>query len=212
MLTSASISEPTSLMTEQPRQFKLSFTAIALGLREASEVLSLWRLTSDWDEAAKLAIEENSFQKGSSASTRRIFRELRQRLEFLDPHTVEQFEQVSTDEQKAILLIAACKCYPFLFEFIQSTLADKLAVFDYAVSTEDFDLYWNHTEIDHPELEDIADSTRKKIRQVTFRLLTEAGLLSSPRQPQMTPIHISPAIEAVLLREGAIYRQAFLIT
>jgi hypothetical protein len=197
---------------DQSSQFKLSFTAIALGLREAEAMLGLWRHERDWDGVGEAAVEGNIFQKSSSASTRRIFRELRQRLEFLDPQTLEQFDQVSTDEQRAILLIAACKCYPFLFDFIHSTLADKLAVFDYAVSTEDFDLYWNRTEIDHPELEDIADSTRKKIRQVTFRLLTEAGLFSSTRQPQMTPIHISPAIEAVLLREGAIYRQAFLIT
>lgn len=199
-------------MTEQSRQFKLSFTAIALGLREASEVLSLLRSTGCWEATASLAVEENPFQKSTSSSTRRIFREVRQRLETLDPSTLEQFEEVSSDDQKAILLIAACKCYPFLFDFIRSTLAEKSQVFDFHLSKEDFDVFWNRSLIDSKELESIADSTRKKIRQVTFRLLAEAGVISSTRDPQITPIQISPAIEAVLLREGTKYRQAFLTT
>ena len=198
--------------TDPSSQFKLSFTAIALGLREAGEVLSLWRATGGWDEAAKRAVEDNPFQKSSSSSTRRIFREVRQRLQTLNSQTLEQYSDVSTDDQKAILLIAACKCYSFLFDFIRSTLAEKWVVFDYQLSIEDFDTYWNRTLIDHPELEGIADSTRKKIRQVTFRLLAEAGLLSSTRAPQITPIHLSPIVEGILNREGAIYRQAFLTT
>lgn len=194
----------------QSSQFKLSFTAIALGLREASAILSLWREEKDWDALAVIAVEGNIFQKSSSASTGRIFREIRQRLQTLHVSTLEEFEDASTDDQKAILLIAACKCYPFLFDFVRSTLADKLVVFDYGVSKEDFDIFWNRSQLDHPALEGIAESTRLKIRQVTFRLLAEAGLLTSTKAPQMTPIYISPAIEATLGREGESYRAAFL--
>lgn len=197
-------------MADQPQKLKLSFTAIALGHREAGEVMSLLRASGDWDAAASLAIEENPFQKSASASTRRIFREVRQRLQTLDESTLERFQDANSDDQKGILLIAACKCYSFLFDFIRTTLADKLVVFDYRVSKEDFDIFWNRSLFDHPELEGIADSTRLKIRQVSFRLLAETGLLSSTRNPQITPIHISPTIEAVLSREGETYRQAFL--
>jgi len=197
-------------MADQPQKLKLSFTAIALGQREAGEVLSLWTTAGDWDVAASLAIEENPFQKSTSASTRRIFREVRQRLQTLDKETLGSFADGTSDEQKAILLIAACKCYPFLFDFIRTTLADKLVVFDYQVGKEDFDIFWNRSLLDHPELEEIANSTRLKIRQVTFRLLAEAGLLTSTRNPQITPIHISPATESVLSLEGPAYREAFL--
>lgn len=197
-------------MADQSQTFKLSFTAIALGHREAVEVISLLGVAGDWDAAAALAIEENPFQKRTSNSTRRIFREVRQRLETLNTTTLEQFQDASNDDQKAILLIAACKCYPFLFDFICTTLADKLMVFDYQVGKDDFDIFWNRSLLDHPELEGIADSTRLKIRQVAFRLLAEAGLLSSTRNPQITPIHISPATEPVLSLEGPGYREAFL--
>lgn len=200
------------MSASRSERFKLSYTSIALGLREAGVVLSYWNADHDWEAAGEIAVEDNAFQKSSSASTRRIFREIRQRLQTLTPETLEQFEEVSIDDQKAILLLAACKCYSFLFDFVRTTLTDKLVVFDYRVNEEDFDKYWNYCTIDHPELEDIADSTRKKIRQVTFRILVEAGLLSSTRCPQMSVVNISPVIEHILDREGPHYRQVFLTT
>lgn len=197
-------------MVEQEQKLKLSFTALALGLRETEVALSLFDRSEDWKIAAKIADDENAFQLTSSASTRRVFREVRQRLEVLDHQTWEAFVDGSVDDRRAILLIAACKCYPFIFNFIRTTLADKLAVFDYNLSQSDFDSYWNQAALEHPELENMTDSTRKKIRQVTFRILAEAGLLTETRNPQITAIPISPIIETVLRREGEIYREAFL--
>lgn len=199
-----------SAMSSQKNNLKLSFTSIALGLREAETALALFERTGDWKEAANVAIEENSFQLTSSASTRRVFSEVRQRLETLTPETLEAFHDSYTNDRRAILLIAICKCYSFIFEFIRSTLADKVTVFDYGLSQADFDAYWNASALEHPELEEITDSTRKKIRQVVFRLLTEAGLLTETKDPQITPIPIPSSIEAVLHREGEIYREVFL--
>ena len=174
--------------------------------------MPLWKIQKNWDIIADTVVESNLFQKSNSASTRRIFREIRQRLQNLDEQTLEDFDQFTRDEQKIVLLIAACKCYPFLFDFIQTVLANKLMVFDHHLKQEDFDAFWNRSQVDYPELEKIADSTRKKIRQVTFRLLAEAGLLSSTQTPQITPIQFPATIEGVLQREGEIYRGALLIS
>lgn len=189
---------------------KLSFTAVALGLREANAVLSLYLDVANWELAAVQAVNENILQKGNRASTRRIFREVRQRLQMLKQDTLVEFMDANADDQKSILLIAACKCYPFLFDFIRTTIADKCAVFDYRVEKQDFDAYWNRSILDHQCLETIADSTRLKIRQVTFRILAEADLFSSTSNPQITPIQPSPFILSVLEREGTLYGQAFL--
>jgi hypothetical protein len=198
------------VVKDQKSSFKLSFTSLALGLQEASAALNLYRETGDWDQAAIRAVEKNVLQKNNSASTRRIFREIRQRLQTLDEDTLNYFLDANTEDQKAILLIAACKCYPFLFDFIRITLADKYTVFDYRVGKEDFDTYWNRSSLEHPSLEEVSDSTRLKIRQVTFRLLAEAGLLSSTKDPQITPIQLSSMMLTILGREGNLYCQAFL--
>ena len=197
-------------MVAPEHKLKLSFTALALGLRETEVALSVFDRSGDWKAAASMAVEENAFQLTSSASTRRVFREVRQRLEVLDPQTREAFVDGSADDRRSILLIAACKCYSFIFDFVRTMLANKVAVFDHNLSQSDFDAYWNQATLEHPELEDISESTRKKIRQVTFRLLAEAGLLTGTRPPRITVIPISPTVEAVLRREGDIYREAFL--
>lgn len=189
---------------------KLSFTALALGLREAAVALELYNKSSDWQDAAQLAVASNPFQLNSSASTRRVFREVRQRLEMLEPETLDAFTDGSADDRRAILLIAVCKCYPFIFDFIRTTIAEKVTVFDYKLTASDFDAYWNHASLEHPELEGLTTTTRKKIRQVMFRMLAEARLLTETRNPQISAIPISPTIETVLRREGGIYREAFL--
>lgn len=197
-------------MVTSENRLKLSFTAVALGLREAEAALLLLKRCASWKEASDLAIEENAFQLTSSASTRRVFREVRQRLEMLEPETLEAFTDGSADDRRAILLIAVCKCYPFIFDFIRTTLAEKVTVFDDNLTASDFDAYWNRVALEHPELEEITTTTRKKIRQVMFRMLAEAGLLTETRNPQISAIPISPTIETVLRREGGIYREAFL--
>ena len=198
------------MIKDQNSSFKLSFTSLALGLQESNTALALFRKTGSWDQAARLAVKENALQKNNSASTRRVFSEIRQRLQTLDEDTLNDFLDANSDDRKAILLIAACKCYPFLFEFIRTTLADKYAVFAYRVGKGDFDTYWNRSRLEHPSLEEVSDSTRLKIRQVTFRLLAEAGLLSSTKDPQITPIQLSSMMLTILGRERNLYCQAFL--
>ena len=64
--------------------------------------------------------------------------------------------------------------------------------------------------MDYPELEDIALSTKKKLKQVLIRLLAEAGLLTETENPWITPISPPGRIEEVFEREGREYRDAFL--
>lgn len=191
-------------------ELKLSFTALALGLREAEAVVPLWLELKDWPTVGQRVIEGNLFQKASGASTRRIFRELRQRLQQLLPDTLEAFNESGVEQKRQILLVAACKCYPFLFQFITGPLRDKLAVFDTRFRSEDFDIYWNHLAVESEAFDAFTDSTRKKIRQVLIRLLAEAGILSSTRSPHITPIHLTERMREILQPEGQSYLQVFL--
>ena len=89
-------------------------------------------------------------------------------------------------------------------------LKDKLQVFDEVLIDEDFNNYWNTKAVDIPELDEVAQSTRKKVKQVLIRLLVEAGILSKTNNPLITPIYPTTRIENLLAREGANYRAAFL--
>ena len=191
-------------------ELRLSFTALALGLREMEVVVPLYLEHSKWEEVGKLVNDENLFQLTSQASSIRVFREVRQRLQTLDQETLEIFTELNLDEKRAIALIAACKKYPFIFDFIRITLKDKIQVFDQTLREEDLDVFWNTQTIEHPELEDIAETTKKKLKQVLVRLLAEAGILSSTENPWITPVSPPGRIEEVFEKEGLVYREAFL--
>lgn len=191
-------------------EVKLSMTALALGLREAEAVVPVWLESRDWHLVGEQVLAENLLQKPSAASTRRIYRELCQRLQMLQPATLEAFSEGGADERRQILFLAACKTYPFLFHFITGPLRDKLAVFDTMVRSEDFVVYWNHLALESPALDDLKESTRKKVHQIVIRLLSEAGLLSSTRNPHITPIHLTARMREILSAEGTAYLQVFL--
>ena len=116
---------------------------MALGLREMEVVVPLYLEHSNWEEVGKLVNDENLFQLTSQASSIRVFREVRQRLQTLDPETLEIFTELDLDEKRAIALVAACKKYPFIFDFIRITLKDKIQVFDQTLREEDLDVFWN---------------------------------------------------------------------
>ena len=198
---------PNSTENHQP---KLSFTALALGLREMEVVVPLLLEHSDWDAVGKLVIGQNLLQLTSPASSVRVFREVRQRLQTLDPETLKIFTELDLDEKRSVALIAACKNYSFIFDFIRITLKDKVQVFDQTLREEDLDVFWNYQTIEHPELEEIADSTKKKLKQVLVRLLAEAKLLNSTEDTWITPVTPTSRLESILKIEGAQYRDTFL--
>ena len=61
---------------------------------------------------------------------------------------------------------------------------------------EVFDSFFNHKSDWHPELEKIQPSTRKKLRQVLFRMLSEADLLTADNM--IAPAMLSPDLIALI--------------
>lgn len=189
---------------------KLSFTAIALGLNEFEVLIRLREDTDSWDAVNTRVHADNLLKQTSPASVTRVLREVRQRIQCLASATCSNFLKWGYEERRAIALIAACKCYPFIFNFIRGTLRDKVQVFDHHLHDSDFDVYWNGVAIKYPALDDTAETTKKKLKQVLIRLLVEAGLLLETRNPLITPLIPPPRLDEVFAVEGNEYREAFL--
>ena len=190
---------------------KLSFVSIALGFNECEELISHYFLARNWNKVAEEVYSQNLLKKNAASSTKRIFRELRQRLETLDSSTLDRFMEASFEDKKLILLLSIFKCYSFVFDFARVTLCDKLIVFDFKVTPEDFNSFWNTMSVEHPELDKMTVTTRKKVRQVMLRIFVEAGLLLDTKNPIITPRPLSPLMESIITTEGEEYRIGFLL-
>ena len=83
----------------------------------------------------------------------------------------------SADERAAMSWLAMLKYNAFVFEFAAESLRDKLAARDATLRPSDYETFIDSKSAAHPELFGLKESSRKKVRAVLRRMLTEAGLL-----------------------------------
>ncbi|MCB1062257.1 MAG: DUF1819 family protein [Verrucomicrobiae bacterium] len=62
----------------------------------------------------------------------------------------------------------------------------------------------------HPELMELSDTTAKKIRQVTLRILTEGEILSATEPSRITPAILTESVASVIRAEDPALLRPFL--
>jgi hypothetical protein len=72
-----------------------------------------------------------------------------------------------------------CKTYNFIRDFSTEVLHERFLTMQRFLTEEDYFAFYLHKLDEHPELEEITDSTRTKLRTQVFRMLREAGLINS---------------------------------
>ena len=191
-------------MTDQP--YKLSFTAGSL-LHKDSVLLakSLLRI-GNWEDTRKQAIANNLLQSRTVSTAIRTIREVGHRLQTLSTPELELLVNGSSDEQAQILWIAICRYYRLIAEFASDVVREKFLSMSYQLEEEDFDFFFNKKAELYDELEETQQVTRNKLKQVVFRMLREAGLISDDRR--ILPTILSSQIKKLIAYQG---RQAFLI-
>lgn len=169
------------------RAYKLSFTSASLYLSESIKIAHTYLETKDWDLTKAIVQKENILQSRTKSSSVRLYQELAQRLQTLSQNQIELFVEGSLQEQKQLLWFAVCQCYDFIKEFAIEVLLEKYLVLDYELREFDYDSFFNRKADWHIELDQITDTTRDKLKQVLFRMLKEADLISdiSGIQPAM---------------------------
>ena len=105
-------------------------------------------------------------------------REIIQRLGSLTDEQLTLLSEGNLTEQKYLLWFAVCKTYDFIREFSTEVLRERFLARSTRIAELDYDAFFNRKADWHDELEKITTSTRKKLRQVMFLMMREAGLLT----------------------------------
>ena len=151
----------------------------------------------DVSAAREIAVGRNLVQQRTTASTERVTREVIQRLAALPASGVELVARGSGDDSRHIMWLAACLRYDFLRDFGREVIRDRYTSGRSFINYEDFDTFWNLQSSWVDALRDAAASTRGKLRQNTFRMMREAGLLSDDHH--VLPVLLSPSAAAVIV-------------
>lgn len=139
----------------------------------------LLRVERDWQEVARRATEDNLLRKRTAASRTRILREIRYRLEQFTQRELEFFCDADSRQQRQLLFIAICQRFRFIGEFVEEVLRPKALAMDHQLYPADFARFFDRKGADAPEIDELTDKSRAKIKQVLIRMLAEAGLLDS---------------------------------
>ncbi|WP_306532719.1 DUF1819 family protein [Geobacter sp.] len=156
----------------------MSFTAGGLLLRESVEIAELFLTRGDWKAVRYMALNQNLIQSRTASSSKRVCREICLRLEELHEAELNILVEGSLQEQQQILWVCICRRHRFVYEFASQIIREKYLQINLDLRPEDYDAFFNAKAEWHDELEQLTESTRNKLRQVVFRMLREADLLT----------------------------------
>ncbi|MBJ6802707.1 DUF1819 family protein [Geomonas propionica] len=160
-------------------RYIMSFTTGGLFHRESVKLATLYLDLRDWDSVRKKVIAENLLQTRTLNTLNRLCREVVSRLKTLSVGELELLADGSSQDQTFLLWLAACRRYKFIADFAVEMLRERYITLKADLTYTDFDSFFNQKSEWHSELDEISLATRRKLRQVLFKMLREADLLSA---------------------------------
>jgi len=160
-------------------RYSMSFTTGGLFHRESVKLAALYFNLDDWNSVRDKVVAENLLQTRTLSTLQRVCREIVSRLRTLSPSELECLVEGSHQEQAYLLWLAICRRYRFIADFAVEVLRERFITLKADLTHEDFDSFFNRKSEWHSELDEITPTTRSKLRQVLFKILREADLLTA---------------------------------
>jgi len=193
-------------------KYQLSFSSGSLLIPESIQIASVFRQLNNWTQTRQKVLKENLLKKDKLKTTITLFREIQNRLSMLTNDQIDYLIETYFDEQVKLLFLGVCKCYPFMAEFVIEVLRSKILTFNDSLSSIDYDRFFEMKEEIHPELESLTDSSKKKNRQVVFKILAEAGIIESVKIKRITPSFLSKEIKKIVVKDNPAWLKVFLLS
>lgn len=163
----------------------MSFSTGGLLLNESVEVARLHVSDAPWEDTIRQAIEAGTTALPKTASNRRTLREISNRLLTLtDTERDFLIDHADRADRQALLWLATCRAYRFIREFAVEVIRERYLSYQYDLPLESFDILLDEKAEWDDHLASLTSSTRLKLRQVLFRIMREAGVISQTGQIQ----------------------------
>ena len=183
------------------KQYSMSFTTGGLFHQESVKLAELYLELNDWRAVRDTVLSENLLQARTLTTSKRICREIISRLSTLDTTELSLLVHANSKDQGYLLWLAVCRCYSFIADFAVEVIRERYVSMNNDLRHEDFDSFLNGKSEWQAELDDLQPATKKKLRQVLFRNLHEAGLLSAKNMIQ--PVDLQSQVLRDIARHSA---------
>lgn len=151
---------------------------------ESIRVAEVYAALQDWGAVRERVIAENLLQTRTQNTLQRFCREVISRLKLLYEAELALLANGTQQEQRYLLWVAICRRYHFIGDFAKEVVRERYLSLTMTLPPTEFDAFFNRKADWHEELDRIAPATRGKLRQVLFKMLREADLLTTDHKIQ----------------------------
>lgn len=177
------------MMTDTPRRsrYALSFTSGALLTTEAALIAPVYLSNHDWVSTRAQVKNDNLLKSRVASSATRLLGALIPRIQLLSDTELQIVADGTSTERGHLMWAAACRRYGLIGEFAEEVLRERFLTLAGTVSYVEYDSFYRAKAMWHDELDEVTGLSYRKLRQVLFRMMVEAGLLTKQG-------HIEPAL------------------
>ncbi len=186
-------------------KYDFSFTASSLRLNEMLLVASATVNGIEVDYT-------NDLGAGKSSTGKRMLSEFKKRISHLTPLQLDVLLNGDLITQKQLSLVSICKSYSFIKEFIVEVVREKVLIYDYQITDGDYISFYRRKFDLHEEMESLTELTEKKIKQVTFKILEQAGLINDIKNRIIQPQIIDYKLIKALVQDNPNWLKVLLVS
>jgi len=178
----------------------MSFTSGGLLFNESLRVAEIYLEKKDWNLVRDKVLKNNILQARTESSLKKITRYVISRLMLLTADQLKLLINGSRQEQNFLLWLGVCKRHEFIKDFAVEIIREKYLRFNYELTQHDYDIFYNHKSEWHSELEKLNETTRKKLRQVLFRIIREAEVVTG--EGMIVPVFFTGGLTKVIIKDN----------
>lgn len=191
-------------------KYILSFTAASLLAHESQEVANAFLQIKDWEHVQKEFVDNNLLQRGTVATRKREFNEIKKRLLTLTTDQLAYFQNANSSEIKLLSFLGCLKLYGFIFDFVSEIMRNKILMFDYQVLNSDYESFYDSKALSHDNLNSISEATQKKLKQVLFKILEQSEMIDSIKNRNIQKPYLPESMIKLIITDDSKYLKGFL--
>ncbi len=191
-------------------KYSLSFTAASLAANETQIISKIYLEEREWDIVKRKVVDDNILQKGTITTRKREFAEIKKRISNLNEEELKFFVSSIGDELKHIALLSVYKTYRFIFDFAVEVIRRKYLLFDYEILDSDYEKFFESKKLAYEKLNTISQKTCYKIKQVSFKIFEQAGILDSVKTKNIKKPYLSNNLIEIIVKDDPKYLKGFL--
>jgi len=173
-------------------------SAGSLLISEGRKIAGLLLKQANDDEWHNAIVIDNILQKRSPIAAKRQARLIRNRLILMKPDLWEIIHRGNNELSIQALLAAAIKHSRLLGDFLDQVVHENWRTFKLKIIVKDWKYFFETCSQANPQMLKWTESTRKKLKQIIFRILAESNYIDSTRSGQLQSVTVLPEIKQYL--------------